>query len=76
MLLNGKYSVDMAQWLKQITQKMNFIESAQGIITPSMEEYINNSVSEAEGVMKQYILSAIFNIYFTLSIITDLLQLT
>jgi len=58
--IDGEYSVDTSQWLKQITQKMNFIESAQGIIAPSMEQHINNSVSEAEDIMKQYIWSAVF----------------
>ena len=58
--IDGEYSVDTSQWLKQITQKMNFIEAAQGIMAPSMEQHINNSVSEAEDVMKQYIWSAVF----------------
>lgn len=60
--IDGKYSVDTRQWLNQITQKMNFIDAAQGIIAPSMEEHINNSVSEAEDVLKQYILSAFFTL--------------
>jgi signal transduction histidine kinase/CheY-like chemotaxis protein len=57
--LTGMYTIQSNQWLKYVDQKMQFIGSAQGIISPSMDILIDHSATSIKDTMMQYILGAI-----------------
>jgi len=56
----GRYPVETNEWYAQIKKKMQYIGDAQGMLIPSMQKYIDISVSKSREIMTQYIYSALF----------------
>jgi len=57
--LTGMYTIDSSKWMKYVEQKMQFIGSAQGIISPNMDKLIDHSAITSKDTMMQYLLGAI-----------------
>ncbi len=56
----GEYSVSTNKWITQIKKKMNYIASAQSILSSNIQKYTESKVSQSKDIMMQYAKGVLF----------------